>query len=261
MIIANRGGHTKSSCGAIGFINELTEDRKVIKRVNELLSPYHKIIDCTPPESSGYGEWNIGVNKCNSSNAEIFFSIHFNAGGGKGCECVKHSTDSKITPYANSVLGNLSKLGFTNRGVKNNDELAETRSIKCPSMIIEVCFVDTKSDVDLYNRIGVEKIARAIANGIDKRVSLNVEETKPKEEFKMENLVCYANSVDKRAAEYLADYLKCPCLDSSLPFNYNGVAKNIIAVGGGSFSSYTTKHITGKDRYETLKEVLKFIGK
>ena len=86
-----------------------------------------------------------------------------------------------------------------------------------------------------------------------------------KETFYMENLVCYCNAVDKRAAEYLADYLQCPCIDATLPFNYKGVAKNIIAVGGNAspvgFSGYTTKYITGKDRYDTMIEVLKFIGK
>ena len=83
--------------------------------------------------------------------------------------------------------------------------------------------------------------------------------------YNMKNLVCYCNAVDKRAAEYLADYLQCPCIDATLPFYYDGVAENIIAVGGNSspvgFSRYTTKYIQGKDRYETLKEVLKYIGK
>lgn len=89
--------------------------------------------------------------------------------------------------------------------------------------------------------------------------------------YDMKNLVCYCNAVDKRGAEYLADYLQCPCIDATLPFNYGGVAENIIAVGGDNpkkgvngqvgFSGYVTKHIAGSDRYETVKEVLKFIGK
>lgn len=86
----------------------------------------------------------------------------------------------------------------------------------------------------------------------------------------MKNLVCYCNQVDKRAAEYLADHLQCPCIDATLPFSYAGVAENIIAVGGDNpnkgngqvgFSGYTTKYIAGSNRYETVKEVLKFIGK
>ena len=83
--------------------------------------------------------------------------------------------------------------------------------------------------------------------------------------YDMKNLVCYCNAVDKRASEYLADFLQCPCIDATIPFNYEGVAENIIAVGGNSspigFSGYTTKYISGKDRYDTLIEVLKYIGK
>ena len=81
----------------------------------------------------------------------------------------------------------------------------------------------------------------------------------------MKYLVCYCNAVDKRASEYLADFLRCPCIDATLPFNYDGVAEEIIAVGGNAspvgFSGYTTKFITGKDRYDTLIQVLKYMGK
>lgn len=83
--------------------------------------------------------------------------------------------------------------------------------------------------------------------------------------YKMENMVCYCNETDKKIAELLSEHLGCPCMNATINFNYNGVAKNLIAVGGDSkpigFSSYTTKHIKGKDRWETIKEVLKFIGK
>lgn len=92
-----------------------------------------------------------------------------------------------------------------------------------------------------------------------------------KDDMKMKNLVCYCNAVDKRAAEYLADHLQCPCIDATLPFDYSNVAENIIAVGGDNprkgengqvgFSGYTTKYLKGNDRYETVKEVLKFINK
>ena len=34
------------------------------------------------------------------------------------------------------------------------------------SMLIEVCFVDTKSDADLYNEVGADRIAEAISDAI-----------------------------------------------------------------------------------------------
>ena len=33
-------------------------------------------------------------------------------------------------------------------------------------MLIEVCFVDTKSDADLYNEVGADRIAEAISDAI-----------------------------------------------------------------------------------------------
>ena len=176
MIIANRGGHTEAATGACSVLNELTEDRKLYKRVQELLVEVgNTMIDCTPPESYAYpAELNYGINKCNNCNAELFYSIHFNSfSGAYGSEvCIYPGTDltSKI---GNKILKNLSDLGFRNRGLKPRTDLGELTSINCPSMIIEVCFVQS-SDAELYKSLGVENVARAIANGIDSRVILNV---------------------------------------------------------------------------------------
>jgi GH25 family lysozyme M1 (1,4-beta-N-acetylmuramidase) len=76
---------------------------------------------------------------------------------------------------------------------------------------------------------------------------------------KMENIVCFNNEVDKRAAEYLADYLKCPTIDNNIPYDYSNI-KNVYCVGGGTFTSYCTKLIQGADRYETCQDVLNFIS-
>lgn len=84
---------------------------------------------------------------------------------------------------------------------------------------------------------------------------------KGEEEEMLENIVCYNNQVDKRAAEYLADYLECPTIDNvAIKYDYSKV-KNVYCVGGGEFTSYAKQIIKGQDRYETVKEVLKFIGK
>ena len=180
MKIGNRGGHTKTSYGAVGVIDEYVEDRKLIKRVNELLSQYHTIIDCTPDDTKGNGEWNLGVKTANNNKVDICFSIHFNSasGGANGSECLVASNCSAETKkYANRVLENLKNLGFKNRGIKNRDDLAETTGCTMPSMIIEVCFVQDP-DATLYKKLGIEKVARAIANGIDSRIALNQPEWK-----------------------------------------------------------------------------------
>lgn len=174
MRIAIRGGHTKSSYGAVSVLDEYIEDRKVYKRVLELLSPYHTMIDVTPDESNGDGEWNIGIKKANESNIDLFFSIHFNSASGdpQGTEVCVYNTTGIAAEYGKRVCSNIASLGFKNRGLKQRTNLAETAKVIKPSMIIEVCFVQ-KSDAELYNKVGVEKVARAIANAIDNKVSLD----------------------------------------------------------------------------------------
>ena len=184
MRIGIRKAHTKKSYGAVGYLDEWKESRELFPKVVELLKQYHTIIDCTPPEELGWGEWNTGVKTANSSNLDLFFSLHFNSGSGdpRGVEVCVHPTGITAASYGAKICENIAKLGFRNRGVKNRSDLAETCNIKCPSMIIETCFVQ-ESDGKLYKQVGVDKIARAIANAIDSRIPLEVEEIK-KEEVK-----------------------------------------------------------------------------
>ena len=67
---------------------------------------------------------------------------------------------------AKRVCEKLSSLGFKNRGVKVNPKFFELRKTKCKSMIIEVCFVNSRSDVITYNAVGADLIAKAIVEGV-----------------------------------------------------------------------------------------------
>jgi hypothetical protein len=81
-----------------------------------------------------------------------------------------------------------------------------------------------------------------------------------KEENKVDKVVLYANTVDKRAAEYVADYYECVAIDQEL---YNALKVNAVAVYGvgGGITVPCTVAISGKDRYDTVIQVLKHIGK
>lgn len=173
MRIGIRKAHTKNCYGAKSYLDEWVESRNIVPKVIELLSAYHTIVDCTPNESLGWGEWNTGVNTANNSNLDLFFSIHFNSGNGdpQGTEVCIYPTDNIARNYGNKICENMKSLGFKNRGVKDRTDLAETVNIKCPSMIIETCFVQ-ESDGKLYKQVGIEKIARAIANAIEPKITL-----------------------------------------------------------------------------------------
>ncbi|AKA68567.1 GH25 family lysozyme [Clostridium scatologenes] len=87
---------------------------------------------------------------------------------------------------------------------------------------------------------------------------------KREDEMEMENIVGFNNQVDKRAAEYLADFLNCPTVDlvaTANAINFSKV-KNVYFVGGGFFPQLdNAKVIKGPDRYDTCIEVMKNIGK
>ena len=108
------------------------------------------------------------IDKSNTYNVDLFVSIHANAGEGEGSEVF--TFNGKELVEAKRVLDNLVGLGFTNRGIKASNLYVINKTI-APSMLIEICFTDTKSDVDLYNSIGAEKIAKAIVEGITGQIS------------------------------------------------------------------------------------------
>lgn len=168
MRICLNAGHTISGAGsgAIGYIIEGVETRKVVNAVKRYLEEAgHKVVIANVDKAASQGGYLYSVvNKANTSKVDLFVSIHFNAGKGKGVEC--YSWKGERTPQAVGICNELTKLGFKNRGVKNGSQLYVVRNTIMPATLVEVCFVDTKSDVDLYKSLGVSKVAQAIARGI-----------------------------------------------------------------------------------------------
>lgn len=162
-------GHTVSGqpgCGAVGFINESDETRKVGYKLMEYLkSAGHTVVDCTNDKAASTNE-NLSkiVAMANAQPLNLFVSIHFNAGRGKGTEVYTYG--GKEHAEALNILKNMSKLGFTNRGVKDGSSLYVVKRTNAKAMLIEVCFVDTKSDVELYEQRGADAVAKAICNAI-----------------------------------------------------------------------------------------------
>ena len=162
-------GHTVSGqpgCGAVGFIDESVETREVGMRVMSLLRQAgHTVVDCTngyAPSTSSNLSQIVGL--ANKQPLDLFISIHFNAGGGQGTEVFTYGGEKHAE--AVRVCNALNKFGFVNRGIKDGSNLYVVRRSDAKAMLIEVCFVDTKSDVDLYNSVGVDRIAQAICTAI-----------------------------------------------------------------------------------------------
>lgn len=134
----------------------------------------HTAYNCTDDvgKTVGANLANI-VAKCNIHSTDLDISIHQNAakvdpgdGKTKGVEVFVYSTSSKAYAAAGRVCAKLAALGFTNRGVKISTGLYVLKHTKSPAMLIEVGFVDDKDDADLYNKVGVNAICKAITEGI-----------------------------------------------------------------------------------------------
>ena len=158
-------GHTKFSngTGAVGYLNESKETRKIAYELMKLLvETNHEIIPAVFDKNNN--NLKAAVETANNNNADLFVSIHLNAGGGTGCE-VYTWKGQKIT-QAVKICENLNKLGFKNRGVKDGSNYYVIKNTKMKALLIEVCFVDNKLDADLYNKVGVNQIAKAIYEAI-----------------------------------------------------------------------------------------------
>ena len=163
--IAINPGHTKLDVGrgANGFLNESKETRKIAYELMKLLAATnHEVIPCVFDKSSN--NLKEAVDLANKEGVDLFISIHLNAGKGQGSEVFTYK--GKTIDQAKKTLQNLNKLGFKNRGIKDGSNLYVLKNTKMQAMLIEVCFVDNKNDYDLYNKVGVAKIAKAIYEAI-----------------------------------------------------------------------------------------------
>ena len=176
MTINVHAGHNpdgKTACGAIGFIQESTEARKVKDEViRQLRQMGHTVYDCTCENGTNQSDVLVKiVNACNAHDVDLDVSIHFNAGAGDkagdgrttGTEVLVYNTAGAAKQAAERVCASISSLGFKNRGIKVDKSLYFLRKTKAPAMLIECCFVDDRDDVQLYD---YQEMAAAIVRGI-----------------------------------------------------------------------------------------------
>lgn len=150
--------------GANGYLTETSENRAVLAECINLLSGYNcEVFDSTNNLKPQSKNLDILCKSINEHNADIAISIHLNSynGSASGVEC--HNWDSRTKKLSDKITANISKeLGIKNRGYKesNYQVLRETNPL---AILIECCFVDSKTD---YQKWNAKKCAKAIVNAL-----------------------------------------------------------------------------------------------
>jgi N-acetylmuramoyl-L-alanine amidase len=176
MKIGLRAGHSDNCEGAVGIINEHEQMKLYYAAVKSVLEEYgHTVIDCNSNANTEGGELSEGANIANSNSVDFFASLHMNCFNGQahGTEVLVSSDSSKAYPIAQRLVNNFAELGFTNRGVKFVKDY-EMNHISAPNIISEICFCDSKEDIDIYNKYSWEKLAHVLCNAIDPNIPKDV---------------------------------------------------------------------------------------
>ncbi|HJV16744.1 MAG TPA: N-acetylmuramoyl-L-alanine amidase [Bacillales bacterium] len=173
-------GHGGSDAGAT--YGTLYEKNLTLDIANRLKT--HLEAKGATTQMSRTGDTNPTLSTCtsasNSFGADIFVSVHNNAGGGTGVETWVHdnssSTTNSLAGYVNNKLA--SYLSASNRGVKKapsqrgeNIYVLDPVNIKAWAILSEVLFIDNSTDrAKLQNSTYLQKAAEAISDGISQFV-------------------------------------------------------------------------------------------
>lgn len=105
----------------------------------------------------------------NRIGAEYFISIHRNSSPipnqYTGIESLVYSPYGAAANMAYSINAELEQIGFQNQGVNVRQNLAVLRRTSMPAVLVEVGFINTDADNELFDS-RFQEIAQAIADGI-----------------------------------------------------------------------------------------------
>lgn len=151
-------GHYGKGTGASGLIDEGEQTihavKELAKRFHNSAIPTQVIID----NQSTNQRQNLAylVSEHNKTNRNLDVSIHFNAVEGNRKDGIGTEV-LYINPNIRELAGKLSAsiaqaAGFKNRGAKLRTNLAFINGTTKPALLIEICFVNSETDVRLYKQ-------------------------------------------------------------------------------------------------------------
>jgi N-acetylmuramoyl-L-alanine amidase len=168
MKIAMSSGHSTKCQGAIGYLNEVKEATRVTDRLHEIWRArgvtVEKFHDTVSDDSSE--NLNRIVDWHNAQPRDLDISVHFNAyqstSKPMGSECL-YVTQSSLAAEVSSAMAGA--LALPNRGAKYRNDLFFLNQTNEPSILLEVCFVDSTADAAAYGE-HFEDVCQAVADAI-----------------------------------------------------------------------------------------------
>lgn len=204
-------GHSNTDPGAVKYATERELNVKVGKYMNEyLLNNY----ECQTKVSSGsINSLSAIAKQANKWKANLFVSIHFNAGGGDGYEGYVYSKKrvslGKVFAKYVKAIGQNLRSGNLANGVKSRPTLAVLRLTNMPAILCEGAFVDNKKDITDWNEDHeLKKLGEAYAKAAAEYLKLTkkVVETKPEASGVLYR-VQISEHIDEAGAEAMVEKL------------------------------------------------------
>ena len=160
-------GHTLEGkgTGAVGYLNESQENRILSKIIVKYLGQAgHNVDYYEINKSDSYLSDQVAA--ANSKKYDLVVQVHFNAykntNDEMGTETLYISDKGKV--YSEKINAKLSTI-FKSRGAKRNQQLYWLRNTNPVSVLIETCFIDSKSDIEKY-KANKDKVGKLIAEAI-----------------------------------------------------------------------------------------------
>jgi len=205
-------GHSDEDPGAVGYETERRLNVAVVRYMMEyLLEHFVCQVRMNP------GSMLTLTEVCNDANAwgaDLFVSIHFNAGGGDGFECYIYSWSRKElgVAFAKQVKAIGQNLRYPDNagepmGVKVRPNLYVLKNTNMPAILCEGAYVDNQQDIaDWNDNFELQKLGEAYAKAAAEYLAL--EEKVKRKGFYVRYKVTIGPFSDERIAEALRDALQ-----------------------------------------------------
>ena len=158
-------GHGKHVRGACGILDEVNEARTVVERVAKNLRSLGVNVTTFHDDVSKSQSENLNriVDFHNLRERQFDVSVHFNAyietTSPMGTE-VLYVSQAGLASEVSLAISEAAR--FINRGPKLRSDLYFLNETERPALLIEVCFVDSEKDAELYNKYFTQ-ICEAVA--------------------------------------------------------------------------------------------------